>query len=185
MGVLSITEVKVSSDLGLLILRLVLGLVFVGHGSQKMFGWFAGSGLKGTTGWIEKMGFRPAWFWGLMAGLTEFGGGVLLALGLLSPLGSLGVISAMLIAIFKVHWTKGFWNTKGGIEFPLVNLTAALALGLLGPGAWSFDAVLGIRLPEPVALGAGLALVVLGAIAGFLSQAARRAESTPVARHSS
>jgi putative oxidoreductase len=175
------------SDLGLLVLRLVLGLVFIGHGSQKLFGWFGGSGLKVTTGWMEKMGFRPAWFWGLMAGLTEFGGGVLLALGLLGPLGSLGVISAMLVAIVKVHWSKGFWNGKGGIEFPLVNLTAALALGLTGAGALSVDAVLGLSLPEPVALLAGLALVVLGALAAFLSQTLQPGKSTqptPAARRS-
>jgi putative oxidoreductase len=166
------------NDLGLLVLRLVLGLMFVGHGSQKLFGWFGGSGLKVTTGWMEKMGFRPAWFWGLMAGLTEFGGGVLVLLGLLNPLGSLGIIAAMLIAIVKVHWSKGFWNGKGGIEFPLINLTAALALGLTGAGTLSLDAALGIRLPEPVSLVAGLALVILGMIAAFLSPALKLVQST-------
>jgi putative oxidoreductase len=173
------------NDIGLLILRLVLGLVFVGHGSQKMFGWFGGSGLKATTGWMGKMGFRPAWFWGLMAALTEFGGGVLLALGLLSPFGSLGIIAAMLIAIVKVHWSKGFWNGKGGIEFPLINLAAALALGLLGAGAYSLDSALGLTLPEPVTLVAGLVLVVLGAIVAILSQALHSGQTTqptPAAR---
>ena len=175
------------SDSGLLLLRLVLGLMFVGHGSQKLFGWFGGSGLKATTGMMSKMGFRPVWFWGLMAALTEFGGGVLLSLGLLSPIGSLGIIAAMLIAIVKVHWSKGFWNGKGGIEFPLINLAAALALGLLGPGAFSLDSALGLTLPEPATLVAGLLLVVLGTIAAFLSQAPQPEQTTqptPAARRS-
>jgi putative oxidoreductase len=158
-------------DFGLLILRVVLGLVFVGHGSQKLFGWFGGGGLKGTAGWIGKMGFRPAWFWGLMAGLTEFGGGTLLLLGLFSPLGSLGIIAPMLIAIWKVHWAKGFWNGKGGIEFPLVNLTAALALGLTGPGAYAVDSVINAKLPEPASLLVGLAVVTLGTIVALVSEA--------------
>ena len=87
------------SNTGLLILRLVLGLIMAGHGAQKLFGWFGGHGLKATTEWVESMGMKPAWFWGLMAGLTEFGGGVLLALGLLNPLGPLAIIAAMLVAV--------------------------------------------------------------------------------------
>lgn len=168
-------------DLGLLVLRLVLGLTFVGHGSQKLFGWFGGSGLKTTIGWMGKMGFRPAWFWGLMAALTEFGGGILLALGFLSPLGSLGIIAAMSIAILKVHWSKGFWNTKGGIEFPLINLTAALSLGMLGPGFYSLDSALGLKLTEPATLAAGLGLVILGVIAALVSQTLQAARADQVA----
>lgn len=165
------------SDLGILILRLVLGLVFIGHGAQKVFGWFGGPGLKGTAGMTGKMGFYPTWFWGFMAGLAELGGGVLTFLGLLNPLGSLGIIAAMLIAIFKVHWSKGFWNTKGGIEFPLVNLTAALALGLLGPGLYSLDAALGLKLPEPASLIVGLILVLLGVLVAFISRAFKPVEA--------
>ncbi len=157
-----------SLDFGLLILRLVVGLLFVGHGGQKLFGWFGGGGLNGTVGMVTKMGFRPAWFWALMAALSEFGGGVLLTLGLLSPLGSLGIIAAMLIAI-KVHWAKGLWNMKGGIEFPLLNLVAALALAFTGPGAFSLDAASRLALPEPLTLVGGLALVLLGALTALAS----------------
>jgi putative oxidoreductase len=165
-------------DLGLLVLRVVLGLIFIGHGGQKLFGWYGGSGWQGWTAGVGKMGLRPAWFWGLMAVLGEFGGGILVLLGLLSPLGSLGIIAAMLMAIIKVHWPKGFWNSKGGIEFPLMNLAAALALGLMGPGAYSVDAALGISLPEPVTLVGGLILVILGVIAALLSRATRPAQTT-------
>ncbi len=158
------------ANLGILILRVVVGAVLFAHGSQKMLGWFGGNGLKGTISWLGKTGARPAWFWGFMAALTEFGGGLLLILGFLSPLGSLGIIASMLTAIITVHWTKGFWSSKGGYEFPLVNLAAALALALTGPGAYSLDAILKISLPEPAALIIGLVLVVLGELALPLSQ---------------
>src|SRR5512140_2935239 len=145
-------------NIGILILRLVLGLTFMGHGSQKLFGWFGGGGMAGTTGMMQKMGLRAPGLWALVAALSEFGGGLLLALGFLNPLGSLGIIAAMLVAITQVHWPKGFWNTKGGFEFPLINLTAALALALTGPGPYSLDAALRIGLPEPVILLFGLGL---------------------------
>jgi putative oxidoreductase len=173
------------NDIGLLTLRLVLGLVFVGHGGQKLFGWYGGSGLKGWIAGVGKMGLRPAWFWALLAALSEFGGGVLVTLGLLNPLGSLGIIAAMLFAIVKVHWPKGFWNSKGGIEFPLMNLTVALALGLMGSGAYSVDAALGISLPEPISLVGGMVLVILGVIAALLSRAPQAVQTTQPALRSS
>ena len=160
-------------DTGLLILRLVLGLLFVGHGAQKLFGWFGGAGLAKTEGWLGSMGMRPAWFWALMAALSEFGGGLLLVLGFLSPLGSLGIIAAMVVAITEAHWSKGLWNSKGGIEFPLVNLTAALALGLFGAGAYSLDGILGIRLPEPATIVGGLVLVLLGVVASEVTKTSK------------
>ncbi len=152
------------TDIALLILRFVLGLTFLGHGSQKLFGWFGGAGLKGTIAMMGQLGMRPSWLWGGMAALTEFGGGLLVLLGFLSPVGSLGIISSMLVAIVYVHWKNGFWNMKGGLEYPLIIMTAALAIAITGMGKYSLDAFLGIALPEPLALLVGLVLVILGVI---------------------
>lgn len=163
--------------LGLLVMRVILGLTFMGHGSQKLFGWFGGGGWQGALKMVGGMGLRPAWFWALVSGLSEFAGGLLVFLGFLSPLGSLGIIASMLTAIVKVHWRNGFWNSKRGVEFPLLSLATALALALTGPGPFSLDAALHIALPEPVTLIAGLVVVV----AGFLAQELTRA---PVETHS-
>jgi putative oxidoreductase len=164
-------------NIGLLSLRLVVGLLLAGHGAQKLFGWFGGGGFKGTIGMMRKLGFRPAWLWALLASLSEFGGGVLLALGFLNPLGSVAISAPMLMAIVKVHWSHGIWATKGGFELPLTNLVAALTVALTGPGIYSVDAVLGLALPEPATLGAGMVLVVLGLAAAFLSEV--RVQSAP------
>ncbi len=169
----------VALNLGILILRVVLGLTFMGHGSQKLFGWFGGGGMSGTIGMMEKMGLRWSTFWALIAALCEFVGGLLLALGFLNPLGSLGIIAAMLVAISQVHWPRGFWNSKGGFEFPLINLTAAFALALTGPGLYSLDAALGTYLPEPVVLLVGLALVIIGVLFEQSSLAHQQPEPIP------
>jgi putative oxidoreductase len=150
-----------SIDLGLLFLRLVLGAFLFGHGAQKLFGWFGGPGLAGTTGWlVSQLRLRPAMLWAVLAGLSEVGGGLLLALGFLSPLGSAAVVAAMLMAL-TVHYPR-FWVTEGGMEYALLNLAAAVALGLTGPGAYALDTLLGTTLPEPSTLIASLILAVLG-----------------------
>jgi putative oxidoreductase len=165
-------------SIGLLILRIVLGGVMIGHGAQKLFGWFGGRGLTGAYKMIEALGYRPVWFWACMSGLTEFGGGLLFLAGFLTPLGSLGIIAAMLTAIIKSHWKNGFWNTNRGFEFPLVNLTAALALALTGPGLYSLDALFKISLPEPITLLLGLVLVILGVLAQDLTKHSAASQST-------
>src|SRR5258708_24313831 len=99
---------------GRMILRGVFGLAMAAHGSQKLLGWFGGPGLKGWTGHVEAMGFRPAPWWALVAALSEFGGGLLVALGLLTPVAAAAVIGAMLIATVGVHLPKGFFNGNSG-----------------------------------------------------------------------
>ena len=137
-------------NVGLLILRLGVGLILAAHGAQKLFAWFGGSGIGGFAGGLQKMGLRPPRFWAVMAGLAEFGGGLLVATGFLNPLGSFAVIAAMSVAILVVHLPKGFFNSKGGLEFPLSLAIAALALSVTGPGAYSLDGLLRLSLPEPL-----------------------------------
>lgn len=154
-------------DLAIFILRVVTGLLLAGHGAQKLFGWFRGHGLGGTTGWLGSIGFRPARLWAWLVGLGEFGGGVLLTLGLFNPLGSLGIASSMLVAIAKVHWPK-VWAFEGGFELPLTYLAVVTAVGLAGPGAISLDAVFGTSLPLGLAL-LGVALVLAGWIVALVT----------------
>jgi putative oxidoreductase len=150
-------------DVGVLILRLVVGGVLFAHGAQKLFGWFGGYGLAGTSAFFgSQLRLRPATFWTLLAGLSEAGGGLLLALGLLNPLGSLGIIAAMLMAIILAHWPR-FWNTDNGIEYHLVLIAAVFAVAVGGSGAYSLDAALGIALPSPSTFLIGLVLVLVGA----------------------
>ncbi len=148
--------------LGLLILRLVVGLILVGHGGQKLFGWWGGPGMNGWTQMIQKLRIRPAQPWAWIAALAEFGGGILLALGFLSPLGSLAIAGSMLVAIVTVHLSRGFWVGKGGYEFNLALLGAVAALALTGPGIYSLDQALRIHLPEPVSVLIGTIALILG-----------------------
>ena len=147
-------------NLAALILRLVQGSLLAGHGAQKLFGHFEGPGLEGTTGFMEMLGLKPGRPWAVLAGLSEFGGGVLTALGLLNPLGPLGVIGAMSMATKTAHGGRPIWATEGGAELPVTNIAASTALLLSGPGKFSFDRALGIRLPAWIAP-LGLAVIIL------------------------
>lgn len=155
-------------DEGLLIVRIVFGLLMAAHGAQKLFGWLEGPGLRGTAALIESLGFRPAWFFATSNALAEAGGGLLLAAGLLGPVGPAAVIAVMLVAITTVHWTCGLLATTNGIELPLLYLAVATAIVCSGHGRYSLDVVLGLDglwRRELVAI--VLACAVLGALASL------------------
>lgn len=135
-------------NLALLLIRATLGLFMAGHGAQKLFGWFGGPGIEGTAGFMESLGLKPGKQWAIVGGASEFGGGVLTLLGLLNPLGSLGIIGAMAMATTKVHWNNPIWVTEGGAEFPVTNSVIATALMMTGPGEISLDRLLGLRVPR-------------------------------------
>ena len=136
------------------------------HGAQKLFGWFGGHGLSGTGRWIESMGLRPARLYAAITGLAEFGGGALLVLGLLTPIGAAAVAGVMLVAIATVHWRNGFFNSNGGFEFNLLIVAAAVALASTGPGEISIDHLVGwsIAGPEWGLAALGLAAVAAGSV---------------------
>src|SRR3954469_25847517 len=149
-------------NLAVLILRVVVGGLLTGHGAQKLFGHFNGPGLEGTSGFMEMLGLRPGRPWAFLAGLCEFGGGLLSALGLLNPLGPIGIIASMSMATTKAHWGKPIWVTEGGAELPVLNIATSMALMIREPDKYSLDRFLGIRLPTwvgPLGL-AGILLTV-------------------------
>jgi len=158
---------------------LVFGGLFAVHGSQKLFGWFGGYGLSGTGTFLEGLGFRPGRLFAAADGLAEFGGGVLLMLGLFGPVAAAAIIAGMLVAILTVHVRNGLLATTNGVELPLLYIASALCLALTGPGAYSVDAVLGLSAScKPLVIADVLLSGVLGGIA---SLGLRR--SAPVVAH--
>jgi putative oxidoreductase len=152
-------------DAGLLVARLVLGLLMAAHGSQKLFGWFGGPGLAGTSGMFEALGFRPGRLFAAGASLAEVAGGVLVALGLLGPVGPALMVAVMIVAAVSVHWHNGLFAMSNGIELPLLYASGAAALALTGPGAYSVDALLGLgSVWTPALIWSVLALAAVGAL---------------------
>jgi putative oxidoreductase len=145
-------------DLAMFVLRIVVGGLFAAHGAQKLFGSFGGHGIAGTGQFFESLGLKPGERHARFAGLGEFGGGVLLILGFLTPLGAAAIIGVMTVAVLTVHAPKGWQNTEGGYEYNVVLAAAAFALAGAGPGGWSIDHALGFDTG-----GAGWALAALGA----------------------
>jgi len=128
---------------GILFLRVVLGAIMAAHGAQKLFGWFGGGGPRGTAEGFAHLRFRAPLLFALAAGLAEFGGGLLLAAGLLTPLAALAIAVVMLNAIGTVHWPNGFWNSRGGYEFNLLVVAAAVAMAATGAARFSLDNLIG------------------------------------------
>jgi putative oxidoreductase len=151
------------TSLVLFLLRAVTGGLLIGHGGQKLFGWFGGHGLEGTAGWMASMRLEPARRWAILAGASEFGGGLLTVLGFLNPLGPIGAIAAMVTAWVKVHLGKPIWVTSGGAELPLVNIAVLTAIAVRGPGKLSLDFLLRLRIPRWLGLAAAI-----GAVSGVV-----------------
>ena len=146
-------------EVGLFVIRVVIGLALAAHGAQKLFGAFGGGGLAGTGAWLESQGFGPARRAAYLAGGSEFTGGLMLAAGLVTPLAAAMVIGVMLVA-GATHTEKGFFITRGGYEYTLVLGAVAAGLAFTGPGLLSLDAALGIDVqglvPGFLALAVGL-----------------------------
>ncbi|HEV7809494.1 MAG TPA: DoxX family protein [Candidatus Limnocylindrales bacterium] len=154
-----------ASDLGLLVLRLAVGLTFAAHGAQKAFGWWGGPGWIGWQNALGRMGFRPTALFGVLSVGAEIVGGCFLALGIVTPLAAAILLAQSVVIIAKVHAPNGFWNKASGIEFPLALATGALAIGLTGPGGLSFDAVKGVTPSDTVRIVLALAGIIAGALA--------------------
>jgi putative oxidoreductase len=165
--------------IGRLLLRLVIGGFFVGHGTQKLFGWFGGNGLDATAQGFEQLGLRPGRRNAIAAGIAEAGGGALLATGLAMPLAASVLTATMLTAINTVHRKNGPWVTNGGYEYNVVLIAAVLALVEAGPGALSLDAALGRE--RSGTCWALLALIAgaLGALGAHMAATAQPAPPAP------
>jgi putative oxidoreductase len=156
---------------GLLLGRLILGVLMAAHGTQKLFGWFGGYGIAGTAGFFEQLGFRPGRLFVITAALSEVASGILIALGLLGPVGPALLLSVMIVAAISVHWGHGLFAGTNGIEVPLLYSAGAVALALTGFGPFSLDAVLGVdHAWTPELKVAALALGVVGGVVNLLAR---------------
>ena len=162
----------VTLGMGLLLARLILGVLMAAHGSQKLFGWFGGYGIAGTAGFFEQLGFRPGRLFVITAALSEVASGILIALGLLGPVGPALLLSVMIVAAISVHWKNGVFATVNGIEVPLLYAAGAVALAFTGYGPFSLDAVLGIDHTWTPGLKA--AVLAVGVAGGVVNLLARR-----------
>jgi len=166
-------------DTGLLVLRVVVGLVLVGHGAQKLFGSFGGAGLSGTAGFFRSVGYWPPRLMAGFAGGAELIGGLSLTVGFMTPLAAAAIIGTMLNAGVAVHRRNGLWAVDNGYEYPLVLGAVAAGLGFTGAGAASLDAWLGIGAggAEAGIFSVGLGLLVGAAV--LVSRIAALSEAGP------
>ncbi len=160
------------ADLSLLALRLVIGLTFAAHGAQKAFGWWNGPGYGNWQKSMEGMRFQPTALWAVVSIGAELGGGLLLAMGLITPIAAAVLVAQSVVIILKVHLPNGFWNGQRGYEYPLALMAAVAAILGIGPGALSLDAALGFSLSAFVLW----ILLAAGVLAGIGSYALTQAE---------
>jgi putative oxidoreductase len=161
-------------DLVLLVLRVVVGLLFAGHGAQKLFGAFGGGGLEGTADMFDGIGLRPGALHARAAGTAEFIGGLLIALGLFTPFAAAALIGVMTAAVITVHARNGIWNTNKGYEYNLVMVAVLFTLSGVGAGAWSLDNAFGLGLSST---GWALAALAAGLLGGGGAVASGRTAS--------
>ena len=160
-------------SIGLLVGRLVVGLLMAAHGAQKLFGWFGGHGLEGTGEFFRSIGFQPGRTFATLAGVAELGSGLLIALGLLGPIGPAVLLAVMIVAGISVHWRNGVFAMNGGIEVPLLYATAAVALAFTGFGHYALDTMLGLTaLSAPTVT---LIALAIGVVGGILNLSLRKA----------
>jgi putative oxidoreductase len=149
--------------LGMALLRITVGALFMGHGLQKLKGWFSGHGLEATAAGLENLGLRPGKVHATAAGTAETAGGAMLAGGLATPVAASMLSGVMTVAIDKVHKDNGVWVMNNGSEYNLVMMAAVFAIASAGPGPWSLDERLGIRRSGS---GVGLAQLAAGLLGG-------------------
>ena len=164
-----------------LLLRVTVGALFFGHGTQKLFGWFGGYGLDATAQAFDGMGMRPGRRNAVAAGLSEAGGGAALALGVATPLAAATLTATMLTAIYRVHFKHGPWVANGGYEYNAVLIAAVLALTETGPGEPSLDHALGIERSGPGVALAAAGLGVAGAVGAHILAQRETASATSAA----
>ena len=163
----------INTDLALGLVRVVVGLVIAAHGAQKVLGVWGGPGLAGWTQGVTRMGMRAPVFWAWVSSFSELAGGIAFTFGFLLPVVAAALTIQMGVAIERAHWGKGFWNSKGGIEFPFTLGAVAAINGVTDPGAYSLDRALGL---PAMGVGAYLVVLVVGTVAYLLSSRASGAE---------
>jgi len=169
-------------DLSILILQLAVGLTFAAHGAQKAFGWWGGPGLAGWQGAMANMGFQPARPFALLSTYVELVGGLMLAVGLLTPLAAAALLAQAIVIVGHVHLRNGFFNAQSGFEFPMLLGVGAASVGLAGPGAYSLDALLGLSVDSVLLLGILAAGVAAGLVALAIPRESARLAPTSTKR---
>lgn len=158
-----------SLSVAILIMRVVFGSLMAAHGAQKLFGWFGGHGMRGTSGFFETLGFRPAPLFAFVASATEVTSGLLVLLGLFGPVGPALMLSVMIVAAFTVHSKNGVFAQSNGIEVPLLYGMAAAALAFAGPGRFSLDALFSLQPMWRIQIAlVALGVAVVGGVANLM-----------------
>ena len=158
-------------SIGLLVVRVVVGLIMAAHGSQKLFGWFGGHGVRKTGEFFAQLGFQPGTAFAAAASISEIASGLLVTFGFLGPVGPALMIAVMIVAAISVHWGQGLFAPKG-VEVPLLYGAAAFGLALTGFGQYSIDNAVGIAGHLPTS--DTWIVLILGIIGGFANLALRR-----------